>query len=201
MKAITITDRLILLATGLLAAYQVVVGIDGLGAFPVLSYTIGFGVLLVAGLLIIIMGFEILESPVTIIVSTLIPLSISTGLVAEFFPRLRTAYLLFAIGGFLVIAYTRYKQSNIVAVISLAVVHGIAGLLIFGLPLYLAATGQVGAGFAWVGVGGALIGLAGLLLSFLKTGRPILSQNTILSILPVLLLLTTAAFVAGFSVR
>jgi hypothetical protein len=53
--------------------------------------------------------------------------------------------------------------------------------------------------FSLVGLGGALIGLGGLLLSFLKTGKPILSRNTILKILPGLLLLTTAAFVLGFS--
>ncbi len=49
-------NRILLLATGLLAAYQVVIGIDGLGAIPVLAYTIAFGVLLVSGLLMIILG-------------------------------------------------------------------------------------------------------------------------------------------------
>jgi hypothetical protein len=47
-------------------------------------------------------------------------------------------------------------------------------------------------------VGGALIGIGGLLLSFLKAGRPILSRETILKVLPGLLLLMTAFFVAGF---
>ena len=52
--------------------------------------------------------------------------------------------------------------------------------------------------FALVGVGGALIGVLGLLLSFLKTGKPILSRDTIMRLFPILLLLTTALFVAGF---
>jgi hypothetical protein len=47
-------------------------------------------------------------------------------------------------------------------------------------------------------VGGALIGLGGLLLSFLKAGKPILSRETIFKVLPGLLLLMTACFVAGF---
>jgi hypothetical protein len=47
-------------------------------------------------------------------------------------------------------------------------------------------------------LGGALIGIGGLLLSFLKAGKPILTRQTILSVLPSLLLLMTAAFVAGF---
>jgi hypothetical protein len=53
-------------------------------------------------------------------------------------------------------------------------------------------------GFALVGVGGALIGVGGLLLAFLKAGKPILPQNTILTVLPGLLLLMTICFVAGF---
>jgi hypothetical protein len=68
------------------------------------------------------------------------------------------------------------------------------------LPVLLAITNRAAPGFALVGLGGALIGLGGLLLSFLKTGKPILSRKTILKILPGLLLVTTAAFVLGFSV-
>jgi len=48
-------------------------------------------------------------------------------------------------------------------------------------------------------VGGALIGIGGLLLSFLKTGKPILSKETLLSVLPWLLLLMTTCFVVGFA--
>ncbi|MCC6601918.1 MAG: hypothetical protein IT327_01845 [Anaerolineae bacterium] len=81
----------------------------------------------------------------------------------------------------------------------LAFVHGIAGLIIFILPIVLGANQAVPWGFALVGVGGALIGLGGLLLSFLKAGRPVLPQETILIVLPGLLFLMTAAFVAGFS--
>ena len=47
-------------------------------------------------------------------------------------------------------------------------------------------------------VGGALIGIGGLLLSFLKAGKPVLSREKILRILPGLLLGTTACFVLGF---
>ena len=50
-----------------------------------------------------------------------------------------------------------------------------------------------------VGLGGALIGMGGLLLSFLKTGQPLLSRERILAIFPALLLATTLAFVAGFA--
>jgi len=66
------------------------------------------------------------------------------------------------------------------------------------LPIILSLRGLASGGFAWVGVGGALIGVGGLLLAFLKAGKPILPQKIILTVLPGLLLLMTAAFVAGF---
>lgn len=192
-------NRVLLLLTGLLAAYQVAVGINGLDEVPIIAYTIGFGVLLVAGLLLIILGFEALDSPIVVIVSTVIPLTISLGLVWQHLASFRTSYLIFAIGGFLAVTLTRsIPVPGKLPTIVLALVHGIAGLTIFLLPAILAAQGVMKPTFALVGLGGALIGLGGLLLSFLKAGKPILPRETILDILPALLLLTTACFVAGF---
>jgi hypothetical protein len=192
-------DRALLLITSLLAAYQVVVGIDGLGEVPIIAYTIAFGVLLVAGLLLIILGFEVLDSPIVVIVSTIIPLSLSLGLVWEHLVSFRNPYLLFAIGGFLAIVLTRsLSMPGKLPTIVLATIHGVAGIVIFLLPSILAANGTTRPGFALVGLGGALIGLGGLLLSFLKAGKPIVPRETILKILPGLLLLMTLAFVAGF---
>ena len=192
-------DRVLLLITGLMAAYQVAVGIDGLGNVPMIAYTVAFGVLLVAGLLLIILGFEILNSPVVVIVSTIIPLSLSLGLVWEHLENWRSLYLGFVIVGFLFILLTRsFSTPGNLPTIILAFVHGIAGLIIFLLPSILAANGTMKPGFALVGLGGALIGIGGLLLSFLKAGKPILPKETILRVLPGLLLLMTAAFVTGF---
>jgi hypothetical protein len=195
----TILDRILLLLTGLLAAWQVAVGIDGAAPLPLVAYTVAFGVLLVAVLLLIILGFDVLESPVVVIVSTIIPLSLSLGLVWEHFISLRVVYFVFTICGFLAIVITRLLPiKNKLPVILLAVIHGIAGLTIFLLPLVLSLTGRDSPCFALVGVGGALIGIGGLLLSFLKTGKPILSRTVIFRLLPGLLLLMTAAFVVGF---
>ena len=197
---ITILDRILLLATGLLAAWQIAVGIDRLGTLPIVAYTVGFGVLLVAGLLLIILGFDVLDSPIVVIVSTIIPLSLSLGLVWEHLPAYRIPYLIFVLLGFLAIVVTRIlPMKNKLPVLVLAIVHGIAGMTIFLLPILLAFSGSVAPRFALVGLGGALIGVGGLLLSFLKTGKPILSRNIILKVLPGLLLLMTAAFVLGFS--
>lgn len=201
MKTMSAVDRVMLLITGLLAAYQIVVGVPDAPPLSTWLYTIAFGVLLVAGLLLLIMGFEILDSPLVVIVSTIIPLSLSWGLVAQHAPRFTGLYGIFIVVGFLAIVWTRLNASTpkIWATMVLAVVHGIAGLVIFLLPMILAMKGVMSGGFALVGVGGALIGLGGLLLAFLKAGKPILSQKMILTVLPGLLLLMTAAFVAGFA--
>ncbi|MDL1910464.1 hypothetical protein FBQ81_07190 [Chloroflexi bacterium CFX6] len=192
-------DRVLLLLTVVLAAYQVAVGIDGFDALPIVAYTVGFGVLLVAVLLIFILGFDILDSPVVVIVSTIIPLSLATGLVWQYLASYRTLYLLFAVGSFLAVTLTRsIPAPGKLPVIVLALTHGIAGMTIFLLPILLSIQGNAPPLFSLVGVGGALIGVGGLLLSFLKVGRPILSREIILKVLPGLLLLTTACFAAGF---
>lgn len=191
-------DRVLLLLTGLLAAYQVAVGIDGFDTLPIIAYTIAFGVLLVAGLLIIILSFDVLDSPLVVIVSTIIPLSLSLGLVWQH-ASFGTSYLIFAIVGFLAVTLTRsIPMPGKLPTIILALVHGIAGMTIFLLPIILSIQGKTQPLFSLVGIGGALIGIGGLLLSFLKAGRPILSREIILKVLPGLLLLMTICFVAGF---
>jgi len=191
-------DRALLLITGILAAYQVAVGIDGFDTIPIIAYTIAFGILIVAGLLLIILGFDVLDSPIVVIVSTIIPLSLSLGLVWQH-ASFGTSYLIFTIVGFLAVTLTRsIPTPGKIPTIVLALVHGIAGVTIFLLPIVTSMQGQTQPLFSLVGVGGALIGIGGLFLSFLKTGRPILSRETIFKVLPSLLLLMTICFVAGF---
>ena len=195
----TAIDRILLLVTGLLAAYQVAVGINELETVPIVAYTIAFGALLVAMLLLIILGFEALDSPIVVIVSTVIPLTLSLGLTWEHLASYRTPYLFFTVIGFLAIIITRsFPMPGIFPVFVIALVHGAAGLTIFLLPSILAANGIMRPGFALVGLGGALIGIGGLLLSFLKAGKPIFPRETILKVLPGLFMLMTACFVAGF---
>jgi hypothetical protein len=195
----SLLDRVLILTTSLLAAYQIVVGIDNLSTAPIIAYTIAFGVLLVALLLLIILGFDALESPVVIVVSTAVPLSLSLGLIWEYVPSLRIAYLIFAILGFVAVVFTRSAPlQNRIPTLVITIVHGIAGITIFLLPIIMSVQAEVRPAFALVGVGGALIGLGGLLISFFRTGRPIVSKATILRVMPALLLLTTLCFVAGF---
>jgi len=199
MKKMSVLDRVLLLLTGLLAAYQIVIGIEEATTLSTWAYTVAFGVLLVAGLLLIIMGFEVLDSSLVAIVSTVIPLSLSLGLVSEFLPQFTLYYRIFVIVAFLAIIFSRTTRPGQGATIVLAVGHGVAGMVIVLLPFFLVLRGAVPGGFALVSLGGALIGVGGLLLAFLKAGKPILPQKTILTLLPALLLAMTAAFVAGFS--
>ena len=192
-------DRVLLLVTVLLAAYQVVIGIDNFSTLPIIAYTIAFGVLIIAGLLLIILGFEVLDSPAVVIASTVIPLALSLGLAWQHLASFRSVYLAFTIIGFLAIIATRLvPMQNKIPTIVLALVHGVAGMTIFLLPILLALQGAMRPAFSLVGLGGALIGVGGLMLSFLKAGKPILARETILKILPGLLLLMTVCFVAGF---
>ena len=191
-------DRILLLATALLASYQVVQGVDGLDSMAIACYTIAFGVIIVASLLMLILGFEVLDSPLVVIASTLIPTSLALGLVSEYLRHILIPYGIFIVVGVAAIILTRYVGPKRLGVVVLAIVHGVSGLTIFILPLYLAIKDVVPAGFALVGVGGMLIGFGGLLLSFLKAGKPVLSREKILLVFPILLLLTTMAFVFGF---
>jgi hypothetical protein len=199
MKDISPLDRILLLITGILAAYQVVAGISGKSPLALIAYTAAFGVLLVAGLLMIIMGFSVLDALLVVVISSLIPLGLSLGLIVEYLSHLRGVYLVFTILGLGSILYTRYTSSRITKVWVLAIVHGISGLLIFLLPIILSLRGITPALFSLVGQGGGLIGVGGLLLSFQRAGKPILPREIILSLLPGLLLLMTALFVIGFS--
>jgi len=134
--------RILLLSTCILAAYQVAVGIDGFSTVPIIAYTIAFGVLLIAGILLIIWGFEVLDSPAVAIVSTILPLSLAAGLVWQHLASLQTPYLIFTIIGFLAVTLTRTLPTpGRIPTIVLAIVHGIAGMTIFLLPILLSVQG------------------------------------------------------------
>jgi hypothetical protein len=196
---ISILNRILLLVMCHVAGYQIITGVEGLDTMPMTVYTVGFGVLLVAGLLLMILGFDVLDSPTVVIISTIIPLSLSLGLVWEHLAACQAGYLVFVTVGFLAILLTRILPlRNKLPAIVLAIVHGIAGLTIFLLPISLSLQGQMNPLFSLVGLGGALIGIGGLLLSFIQAGKPILSRETILKVFPGLLLLMTLCFVIGF---
>jgi hypothetical protein len=198
----TLLDRIILLITGLVAIYLIwrfYTRYTQSKKLHDVYYLMGFIVLLVSGLLLIALGWDILASPYVLTVASLIPLGISLGIMNQYYPGTKKVFSWFALIGILVIAVTSISASPIKK-IAVPLFHGVAGLIIFGAPMKLSLDGKAPKSFWWVGVGGALIGLGGIALSFLTAGSQLLffSQAFILQILAPLLLLMTLAFTWGF---
>ncbi len=196
-------DRLTLLATGLTAIYLIVrfiIDYRGKDTKPTqnIYYIISFAVLLVSGLLLIAFGWGALANPLVAVVATLIPLGLSVGLVTEFYQKYAKGYLIFSLIGLVVILITRFAPVGGFAIFVYALVHSIAGLLIFFLPILVTKAKKAPGDFIMVTVGGFLIGVGGIALAFLKAGVAILSAETILAILAPLLLLMTLAYTWGF---
>ncbi len=200
----TIFDQIILLLTGLTAIYilfNFYKRYQKEKALYDVYYMLGFVVLLVSGLLLIFFGWDILASPFVLTVATLIPLGISMGLMNQFRPKYKKAYSWFALVGFLAIAVTSIGGLSLKSV-AVPVFHGVAGLIIFGLPLYKCVVEKNAVkGFGLVGIGGALISIGGMALAFMLAGKPlfgIFTEDFILMILGPLLFLMTLAFTFGF---
>lgn len=202
-------DRVILLLTGLTALYALWNFFRRYQKEKRLYdvyYMMGFGVLLVSGLLLIFFGWDILASPYVLTVASLIPLGISMGLMNQFRPTYKKVFSWFALVGLLAIAVTSIGGTNNAVLASLKkvavpVFHGVAGLIIFGLPIFKCVVEKdVKKGFGMVGIGGALIGLGGIALAFLVSGSQLLFFSTefVYTILAPLLLLMTLAFTFGF---
>ena len=193
-------DGLILLLTGLTAIYMLYYFFKRYQKEKALYdvyYMLGFVVLLVSGLLLIFFGWGILASPYVLTVATLIPLGISMGLMNQFMPDYKKLYSWFALVGLLAIAYTSISEHSLKSV-AVPVFHGVAGLIIFGLPFF---TKDAKKGFWLVSIGGALIGIGGIALAFLVAGKPLLgifTSDFIFAILAPLLFLMTLAFTWGF---
>ena len=122
------------------------------------------------------------------------------GLMNQFLPEYKKAYSWFALIGFLAIAVTSIGGMGLKS-IAVPVFHGVAGLIIFLLPLYRCVKKNAPKGFGMVGIGGMLIGIGGMALAFYKAGKPLFGIFTgefILMILAPLLLLMTLAYTFGF---
>ena len=161
-------------------------------------YMLGFAVLLVSGLLLIFLSYDILPNPFVLTVASLIPLGISLGIANQYFPQWKKAYAWFALIGILAIAVSSIAELETLRKISVPVFHGVAGLVIFLGPFFAKDAVK---GFWWVGIGGALIGLGGIALAFLVSGSQFLffSMDFVLTILAPLLFLMSLAFAWGFT--
>jgi len=198
-----IFDRLVLLATGLVAIYLIWHFVKrqknpDTACASNIYYIISFAVLLVAGLLLIFFGWGALGNDLVAIVAGLIPFGLATGLISKFYPKAEKGYLIVMIIGLVLIIITRFAASGLGKVV-LPIFHTIAGLTIFLLPIVAVNQKKVRGNFVLITVGGTLIGLGGIALSFLKAGKQLLffSQDFVLLILAPLLFLMTLFFALG----
>lgn len=197
----TLLDQIILLLTELIAIYllwRFYGRYKREKGLHDIYYMLGFTVLLVSGLLLIFLGWDILASPYVLTIASLIPLGISLGLANQFFPQWKKIYSWFALLGMIAIAVSAIGDLETLKKISVPLFHGVAGLVIFLGPFFAKDAAE---GFWWVGIGGALIGIGGITLAFLTAGSQLLffSQEFVLQILAPLLLLMTLAFTWGFT--
>lgn len=200
----TLFDRIVLLLTGLTAIYLVwrlFQDYQRKDEKPVydIYYMISFVVLLVAGLLLIFFTYDVLANPLVVVVAYLLPFTLALGLVAEFYKKYGTAYLIIGLIGLIGIFITRViLEPGGFATFLLALFHSIAGLIIFFIPIFAVKNQAAPGGFIFVTVGGALIGIGGIALAFLKAGAPILSKEVIFTILAPILFLMILAYTWGF---
>ena len=199
----TLLDRIVLLATGLVAVYLLY---NFYGRYSKkkalydLYYMLGFAVLFVSGVLLIIRGYEILGTPFVLTVASLIPLGVSLGIANQFYPGWKKLFAWFALIGFLAIAYTTIAESDLKRM-AVPLFHGVAGFVIFLGPIFAEKNGKAPKGFFWVGIGGALIGIGGMALAFISAGKPLplFSEDFVMTILAPLLFLMVLAFAMGFN--
>lgn len=198
----TILDRLFLLITGLIAIYLIWYFVKKQKKSPCacnIFYIISFAVLLISGLLLIFLGWEILGNNLVAVVASLIPFSLATGLMYRFCKKTSTWYLLLMIIGIILIAVARFGNMVSLSRVVYPLFHAIAGITIVLAPIIAVAKKSVKGSFIWVAVGGALISLGGMALAFLKAGKQLLffSQEVVLGILAPLLFLVAILFAIG----
>lgn len=198
MKKKAILGRITYLLTGHLAGYQIIKGMEPYSNLTTTLYTISFGLLLLACLLLLLMGFEIMENNYVAIIAALIPITLSLGLVTDKLES-STMYSILIGVGFLIAVALRLFSSGKIASLSLGAIHFLSGSVIFFLPIVLFYTGAAEYQILMISFGGILIGSGGMLLGLLKAGKSVLTKEKIIALFPIVLLFTTTSFVIGLA--
>jgi hypothetical protein len=192
-------DQSVLLITGLVDIFLVVYFYRNKGqGIHNIYYLSAFLALLAAELMLIALGYGILASPITVIVFTLIPALLATGLITQFSPGQSRPYFYLAITGVVLTAITRFYGMEEFSTAILALFHSVFGLTIFFLPILAYRQGLVSVSFCFVTVGGTFISIGGIAQASLKAGEPIFSKETIFTVLAPILLLMTLSYAWGF---
>lgn len=197
MRKVTVTDRIVFLLTAHIAGYKVVGGMQSYSDLTTFYYTVSFGMLILASLLLMLLGFEILQNNGILILAAFIPTGLSLGLINQYLPQFHLIYLIVSMLGMALFILARYFTTQKAAHIALTLLHGISGLVLIGAPLALVLNGTQHLSMIFVSIGGLIIGAEGFLLTFLKTGKPLVSAQRLYAFFPFVLFLASAAFVAG----
>ncbi len=195
---LSILSRIIYLLTAILASYEIINGMDNYSNLITTLYTISFGLLLLASLLLLIMGFEIMENDFIAVATAIIPITLSLGLVIHELEHYLMYALLIGICFIIALAFRFFAKGKI-ASLSIGIVHLLSGTVIFLLPIILVSIGKTNYHILWISLGGLLIGIIGIFLGFIKAGKEILSIEKIEKIFPIILMLTTFSFIIGLS--
>jgi hypothetical protein len=202
-RAMTLLDRGILLATGLIAIYMIWQLIlkfkSDKKETSDLFFITSFTVLLVSGLLLIGLGWSILANPLIAIVATIIPFALAIGLVVKFYPKYATPFMVVMAIGFVSIAVTKLLGVGCGGKIVYPLFHAVAGLSMVVVSYFAIKAEKATSAFYLFLLGDVLIGTGGIALAFLKQGKQLLffSGDVVLMILAPLLFLMALCFAVG----
>ena len=194
----SILGRIIYLLTGIVAGYQIIQGMENYSNLTTTLYTISFGLLLLSSLLLLLMGFQIMENDYIAVVASLIPISLALGLVTDKLEH-ATVYSALISVSFIIAVSLRFFASGKIASLAIGGLHFISGTVVFLIPIFLFYTDKAGIQILFIPLGGIIIGTGGMLLGLLKAGKSILEKEKVVALFPIILFLTTTAFVIGLA--
>jgi len=200
VRKITVLDRILFLITAIVAGNKIVSGMDQHSVLSTGFYTVSFGVLVLASIMLILFGFELLTNRFVPVVTTLIPITLSLGLVHDYIPKMTFSYSILLGLLYLISVWVRFTATEKTAALVLALVHGLSGMLLFVLPVVLVTQYGLPLQLLLVSLGGLIIGLEGIFLTLQKMGFLKMSLNTVFGRFPIMLLLATFAFVSGLHI-
>jgi hypothetical protein len=164
-----------------------------------LLWAISMLVLFISGLLIILYDFAILNEPIIPVAAALIPMCLAIGITFAMWGNNKFVYLfaVYEVVMLLLLFIVKFLPIENMSSFAVMAVHIPAGLVMFFTPIYAFMQKEVEITGLLFSVGAFFIGVGGMLLAFVAINSPILSQQQIFEILPLVLLLTGIFIVLG----
>ncbi len=197
MRRISILDRILFLITAHVAGIKIVSDMEHHTMVSTGFYTVSFGLVVLASIMLILFGFDLLTNPLVPVVATLIPTTLSIGLVQDYLPQMTLSYSILIGIIYVISVWVRFTTPEKTASLVLAMVHGICGLMVVVLPVVLFIHYGLPTKILFVSIGGVIISIEGIFLALQKLGYIRIELKTIFAWFPVMLLAATSAFVLG----